>query len=81
MQRAASGGWKGLGGSLCVRGQWPEKRLGHASAERLWKLLVVTHSQTESLSDLLQSALLVSLPGPDHPSSSHQVTLWGPVSC
>ena len=33
MQIAASGGWKGLGGSLCVRGQWPEKRLSHAKRE------------------------------------------------
>ena len=43
---------------------------------------MATHSQKESLSDLLQSDLLASPPGPDpQTSSSHQVTLWVPVPC
>ena len=62
------------------RAWWPEKRFSCANGE-VSEVLVATHSQTESLSDLQQSALLASLPGPDpQPPSSHQVTLWVPVS-
>ena len=45
------------------RAWWPEKRFSCANGEAL-EVLVATHSQMESLSDLLQSALLAS--PPDH---------------
>ena len=84
MQRAASGEWQGLRGSLCVTcsGDSGQKSDSVMLRVRPRKLLVARDSQTESLSDLLQSALLASPPGPDPQTSSfHQVTLWVPVPC